>query len=236
MWFANCSGFETTWPYLKNFGIWFIFLDETRICMVQVVMCLDGEQELSLLMPVPVPFAGWGVMFWAGIMANDRTLWWAAVREPFVFINDNAQPHRTRAVNRYLENEGINRLDWPAVSPDINPIEHAWYMIGRAVASRANPPKSIHELVLACTWTGSRFLPTPILALSLETFCDLTLKSLVWPRLWMLFLLIWCLSFQNLFYVLYFLMFLVCWDLSALGTIRLCSYTCLLIFLFAWPM
>nr|CAH7756314.1 unnamed protein product [Callosobruchus chinensis] len=39
-------------------------------------------------------------------------------------IDDNARPHRTRAVQQALENGNIARLDWLAISPDMNPIEH----------------------------------------------------------------------------------------------------------------
>ncbi|GFW65394.1 transposable element Tcb2 transposase [Trichonephila clavipes] len=37
----------------------------------------------------------------------------------------NARPHRTLAVEKLLEREDITRMDWPAYSPDLNPLEHA---------------------------------------------------------------------------------------------------------------
>ena len=39
---------------------------------------------------------------------------------------------------RYLQQEQITRVDWPACSPDLNPIEHAWDQLGRAVQTRLN--------------------------------------------------------------------------------------------------
>lgn len=154
------------------------FSDETRICLVQdshrIRVWRDPTRvaQLAHARPVP-PFRGGSAMFWAGIMSNDRTelihvegtmtgdrylreilhphvrLWRAAVGNYFVFMDDNARPHRTRAVNDYLETEGINRLNWPALSPDMNPIEHAWDMLARAVAARRNPPRTVQELVHA---------------------------------------------------------------------------------------
>ena len=40
----------------------------------------------------------------------------------------------------------IVRMEWPARSPDLNPIEHAWDMLQTAVSSRPVPPASVQEL------------------------------------------------------------------------------------------
>ncbi|GFV60249.1 transposable element Tcb2 transposase [Trichonephila clavipes] len=42
----------------------------------------------------------------------------------FIFMDDNAPCHRTVAAEQLLESEDIERMDWPARSPDLNPIEH----------------------------------------------------------------------------------------------------------------
>nr|CAH7741221.1 unnamed protein product [Callosobruchus chinensis] len=46
------------------------------------------------------------------------------IGDQFIFMDDNARPHRTRAVQQALENGNIARLEWPAMSPDMNPILH----------------------------------------------------------------------------------------------------------------
>ncbi|GFS91471.1 HTH_Tnp_Tc3_2 domain-containing protein [Trichonephila clavipes] len=45
--------------------------------------------------------------------------------------------------------EDIERMDWPARSPDLNPIEHVWDFLDRRLAARTLPPVTIRELRLA---------------------------------------------------------------------------------------
>ncbi|GFT09654.1 transposable element Tcb2 transposase [Trichonephila clavipes] len=67
----------------------------------------------------------------------------------FLFLDDNAPCYRTVAAEQLLESEDIERMDWPARSPDLNPIEHVWDFLGRRLAARTLPPVTIRELRLA---------------------------------------------------------------------------------------
>lgn len=46
--------------------------------------------------------------------------------ENAIFMHDNARPHTYWIVSDYLQEMNITRMEWPARSPDVNPIEHAW--------------------------------------------------------------------------------------------------------------
>ncbi|GFX56378.1 DDE_3 domain-containing protein [Trichonephila clavipes] len=58
----------------------------------------------------------------------------------FLFMDDNARPRRANIVDECLQSEDITRMDWPAYSPDLNPIDHVWCMLGRCIAARQPPP------------------------------------------------------------------------------------------------
>ena len=61
-------------------------------------------------------------------------------------MDDNARPHRARAVHEYLRQNAIETLPWPARSPDMNPIEHIWDILGNMVRRRDPPVQNLQEL------------------------------------------------------------------------------------------
>ena len=65
-------------------------------------------------------------------------------------MEDNARSHRARVINYHLEVVGIERLDWPSLSPDLNPIEHAWDTLQRRINARlAHLPQTAQQLANA---------------------------------------------------------------------------------------
>ncbi|GFW75183.1 transposable element Tcb2 transposase [Trichonephila clavipes] len=84
-----------------------------------------GRDEI--LRPIVVPYA-------------------AAIGDDFILMDDNSRPHCAYLVEDSLFEEGIVRIEWPACSPDMNPIEHVWEALGRRVAGRQPPPQILQEL------------------------------------------------------------------------------------------
>ncbi|GFX69790.1 transposable element Tcb2 transposase [Trichonephila clavipes] len=70
----------------------------------------------------------------------------AAIGDDLILIDDNCRPHRANLVEDFLFEEGIVRMEWPASSPDMNPIQHVWDALGRRVAGHQSPPQTLQEL------------------------------------------------------------------------------------------
>ena len=76
----------------------------------------------------------------------------AAVGSDFILMQDNARTHTARVVIAYMDQEGIDVMDWPARSSDTNPTAHLWNLLQRRVWHRPNPPQTVQTLTEALEW------------------------------------------------------------------------------------
>ena len=53
-------------------------------------------------------------------------------------MHDNARLHVARICRQFLNRNNVKVLPWPAVSRNMNPIEHTWNYLGRKVRARGN--------------------------------------------------------------------------------------------------
>ncbi|GFW86469.1 transposable element Tcb2 transposase [Trichonephila clavipes] len=77
-----------------------------------------------------------------------------------MFMDNNAPCRQAVLIDDFLERENIQRMSWPANSPDLNPIEHVWDMLGRQIAALSHPPSSVTELKRALQDSLEPFEPT----------------------------------------------------------------------------
>ena len=51
----------------------------------------------------------------------------------WIFVQDCNPKHMAKSVQKLLEKKQVQILDWLAQSPDLNPLEHVWGQMGRAL-------------------------------------------------------------------------------------------------------
>ena len=61
-------------------------------------------------------------------------------------MGDNSRPHCAYLVNEFRHDNNIARLEWPACSPNMNAIDHAWDTLKRAVCGRDDTPNTLRDL------------------------------------------------------------------------------------------
>ncbi|KAL1280026.1 hypothetical protein QQF64_014626 [Cirrhinus molitorella] len=67
----------------------------------------------------------------------------------FLFMDDNAPPRHARIVTAQLQEVEVPYMVWPAMSPDLNPIEQVRNQLKQRLDDRTPPPRDLAELCVA---------------------------------------------------------------------------------------
>ena len=67
----------------------------------------------------------------------------------FVFQQDNAPIHTAASTKNWLQEHNIPTMEWPSLSPDLNPIENLWAMIVRIVYREGRQFDTVRDLETA---------------------------------------------------------------------------------------
>lgn len=156
-----------------------IFSDEVRFKLFQsdgkvLVWRREGERYKMKNCSPSVKFGGGSIMIWGCMGYNgvgmmrivDETMdRYSYVNilstsliesaeilggsENFIFQQDNATCHTAEFTMKFFERNNINLIDWPAQSPDLNPIENLWSYMDQQLKKKVIKNKT--ELIAEIT-------------------------------------------------------------------------------------
>lgn len=100
-------------------------------------------------------------------------------QETLIFQQDNAPIHKSALTMDWFQDNNIQVLPWPALSPDLNPIENVWGLMTQQVYAGGKQYSSIQQLQVAITqaWKNLSIEYLEGLVLSMRKRCIKVLEK-----------------------------------------------------------
>ena len=76
-------------------------------------------------------------------MPQDKLVAAYGVDPEFVLIHYKVRAHVEHITRAVLREVDIQELEWPAVSPKLNPVVHVWDRLIRSIRGRPVPPQTL---------------------------------------------------------------------------------------------
>lgn len=125
----NPECMQGTIKHDKKINVWSCFCASGVGAFYRVRGILEKEQMCQILIHYGVPSG-------KRLLGNDLSSWY--------FQQENDPKHTSHRVQNYIKNKKLQALEWPAQSPDLNPIENLWSILNFSTKDRA--PQNEEEL------------------------------------------------------------------------------------------
>ncbi|KAI2662348.1 Transposable element Tcb2 transposase [Labeo rohita] len=137
----------TTHRRVKEFGY---------SCHIPLVKPLLNHRQCQRRLTWAKEKKKWTVAQWSKVLFSDESkfcitfgnqgprVWRKGGKAHSPSCQDLAPAHTAKSTKRWLNDHGVGVLDWPANSPDLNPIENLWGIVKRKMRNKR--PKNADEL------------------------------------------------------------------------------------------
>ncbi len=142
---------------------------------------IDAISGLPLLQRCKLPFTGYYSQRPPNLMHSRQplmlfhnliqTAMHFYPREHWWFQQDNAPQHTSHLPRRWFHNHGVDLLDFPPYSPDLNPIENLWSILKARIEARLARTTDEIERILKEEWEALDKELLTSLAHSMPTRC-----------------------------------------------------------------
>ncbi|KAL1490304.1 hypothetical protein ABEB36_013020 [Hypothenemus hampei] len=152
------DGFNSYWRYLRREPRYF-----SKRTFGGVGLMVWGAFSIEGVLPLGFPSFRMNSAEYVGVLENNLLAFFQEPnRNNWLFQQDNARIHVSRETRAWFQHNNIELLQWPACSPDINPMENFWGYLVRKIYPNNKQYDTVRELREAIVHTWNAIEPATI--------------------------------------------------------------------------